>query len=155
MPLAKPVPVIVIEPPPALSAPAMLTPAAWTAVPTAAPVSGLAPPPITRLPPRVVIDPRDVTFTYPPPPSVLASSVTASAPEVELMPASTMMLPTAFRVRLVAAPADFRMALLTVMSPLPWPSPRLPLVCSTTLVPALSAVLMSVFETLLPPAPEV
>ena len=41
------------------------------------------------------------------------------------------------------------------MSPLPWPSPSVPLVCSTTLVPEFNAALMSVFRTTLPPALEV
>ncbi len=78
-----------------------------------------------------------------------------SAPVVELMPALTMMLAAASRVRLVAAPEVFAIAELTVMSPLPCPSPSVPLVCSTTLVPALSTVSMSVLRTTLPPLLEV
>ena len=62
-----------------------------------------------------------------------------------------MMLPWAFMVRLAAPPAVLAIAEEMVMSPLPWPSPDVPLVVRITLVPAFKAELMVVLRTMVPP----
>ena len=109
---------------------------------------GFGPPPIVIFPPLLVMLLPVFMTIEPPPNAVSASRMVLSLPVVDEMATllSMVMSVPAARVRVASLPAVLLMLAATSM---------LPLAVRSTLVPPLSAVLMSVLSTLPPPPPAV